>query len=177
MEFGIKKIRILIKDDIPKLGENGELSNRIGSVTLSTDGDRVFERVGSKTFIKHRAYTRFSRADIDKLNLNIDTYCSANSKTKSEIFNLGEKHIRENLNKTKYFPLDAIVVLRNNGTAIENITELCTIDLIEGTVFIPEVEDTGMCSFLYSVKKMSIKSIKNLEIPRDNRSGIQVLTV
>lgn len=118
-----------------------------------------------------------SKTDIDKLNLNIDTYCSANNKTKSEVFNIGEKHIRESLNKTKYFPIDSIAILRNNGTAIENITELCTIDLIEGTVFIPEAEDTGICSFLYSVKKMSIESIKNLEIPRYNRSGIQVLTV
>lgn len=177
MKFGIKKIRILIKDDVPKLGENGELSNRIGSATLSNNGDKVFERVGNKTFIKHRGYTTLSKVDIDKLNLNIDTYCSANSKTKSEIFNIGEKHIRESLNKTKYFPIDSIAILRNNGTAIENITELCTIDLIEGTVFIPEAEDTGVCSFLYSIKKVSIESIKNLEIPRYNRSGIQVLTV
>jgi hypothetical protein len=177
MKFGIKKIRILIKDDVPKLGENGELSNRIGSAMLSNSGDKIFERVGSKTFMKYRGYTMLSKTDIDKLNLNIDTYCSANNKTKSEVFDIGEKHIRGSLNKTKYFPIDSIAILRNNGTAIENITELCTIDLIEGTVFIPEAEDTGICSFLYSVKKMSIESIKNLEIPRYNRSGIQVLTV
>ena len=177
MKFGIKKIRILIKDDVPKLGENGELSNRIGSAILSNNGDRIFERVGNKTFMKYRGYTILSRTDIDKLNLNIDTYCSVNNKTKSEVFSIGEKHIRKSLNKTKYFPLDSIAILRDNGTAIENITELCTIDLIEGTVFIPEIEDTGICSFLYSVKKMSIKSIKNLEIPRYNMSGIQILTV
>ena len=88
MKFGIKKIRILIKDDVPKLGENGELSNRIGSATLSNNGDKVFERVGNKIFIKHRGYTTLSKVDIDKLNLNIDIYCSANSKTKSEIFNI-----------------------------------------------------------------------------------------
>lgn len=177
MKFGIKKIRVLIKDDVPKLGENGELSNRIKSVVLSGNGDKIFERVGSRTFMKNRGYTKLSKIDIDKLNLNIDTYCNVNNKTKSEMFDAGEKHIRESLNKTKYFPLESIAVLRNDGVAIENITELCTIDLIEGTIFIPEAEDTGMYSFLYSIKKMSIESIKNLEIPRYNRSGIQILTV
>lgn len=177
MKFGIKKIRVLIKDDVPKLGENGELSNRIKSVILSDNGDKIFERVAGRTFVKDRGHTKLSKVDIDKINLNIDTYCSVNNKTKSEMFDIGEKHIRESLNKTKYFPLESVAVLRNDGVAIENITELCTIDLIEGTIFIPEAEDTGICSFLYSIRKMSIDSIKNLEIPRYNRSGIQVLTV
>ena len=56
----------------------------------------------------------------------------ANGITEELLLRSGELQIGENKNFTSRFPINNIVILRDNGIAIEDVKSLCLIDKING---------------------------------------------
>ena len=174
--FGIKRIKVVINVDNPVVTSSGEITNRIKDAIFSGDGDVTYERIyGRCRELKTRIKT-LSDIDILKIGTNHSTYCMANGITEELLLRSGELQIGENKNFTSRFPINNIVILRDNGIAIENVTSLCSIDKINGEVTIPLPQRTGIFSFIYSHKNVSIVGNNALQIPSTNNFGISTIT-
>ena len=174
MESGRKKIRVIIKESSPEISV-GKVENVDSSILVKDSGIWFFERVGNRVFRSKKRFQTLRKEEIVKIRLNIDTYCSQKNKTKSEIYSSGEIHVKDDLIKTKMFPLEEVSIITGND--LEEITKLCTIDYVNGIIQIPNSITSKTVSVIYSVKKIKTHGAKKLKIPSKMSNTVEVIKI
>lgn len=178
METGRKIFRVILRSNHATFNNDGSLSDKKDSIKFSGDGEYINERVfGVDVHTTKKRIKTYNPDAVSQIGLSLSVYLEYTGKSEEEVFYSGEIHIWEDTIRTRLFPVNDIVVLRNNGTTIENVTSLVSIDKINGLVTIPQVESDGIFSLIYTQKRFSKVEEKDLVLPVSDKFGISVIQI
>lgn len=178
METGKKVIKVKIRDRKPSFGQYGEVVNRLSSALIETGGDYIAERIiGTGTEITRKRIKTASKDSILKINQSLDTYAESEGKTPMEVFLSGEIKTGEENITLRHFPFNDIAILRKTEIGIENITDLCMLDSINGLVKIPLDKSVGLFSVIYNHSRFYTVKETALRLPVIDNYGITQTTI